>query len=126
MRKIFVIGSLIGTICFSSCASIFTKSKKEITFMGESGVSIYDKNKKIAEIGSDGTASAKIRKRLSNKTLMAKKDGYKSVPLVLDAVFQPISILNLLNPISWAIDLGTGKCCKWDNDIIEVQMQDKK
>ena len=101
------------------CAPIMVKPDEIIMLQ-------FIRYKKIAEIGSDGTASAKIRKRLSNKTLMAKKDGYKSVPLVLDAVFQPISILNLLNPISWAIDLGTGKCCKWDNDIIEVQMQDKK
>ena len=124
MRKLILFSTLLGVaFMFSSCATIFTKSKQEITFTGEKGAKIYDKAKKIAEIGDGGTATVKIRKKLSSKTLIAKKEGYKNVPLVLDAEFNPISVLNLLCPISWAIDLGTGKCCKWENDVIEFEME---
>lgn len=127
MKKLFFSCSVIGmTFLFSSCATIFTKGKQEITFVGEKGVTIYDKNAVIAKIGEGGTATARVKKRLSNKTLIAKKDGYKNVPLTLDAQFNPISILNLLSPISWAIDLGTGKCCKWENEVIEFEMNEKK
>lgn len=66
-----------------------------------------------------GMANTKVRKRLSNKTLLAKKGGFKALPVVLDATFNPISVLNLLCPVSWAIDLGTGKCCKWTRTVLK-------
>lgn len=109
----------------TSCGTLFTSSSQEITFTGESGVGIYDHSRKLAEIGEGGTATAKVRKRLSSQTLVAKKEGYKNTPVKLEATFNPISILNLLDPIAWAIDLGTGKCCKWGDDIIDVQMEKK-
>ena len=116
---------LAASVCMTSCGTLFTSSSQEITFTGESGIGIYDKSKKLAEIGEGGTATAKIRKKLSSKTLIAKKEGYKNTPVKLDAVLNPISIINLLSPIAWAIDLGTGKCCKWDEEIIEVEMEKK-
>ena len=36
---------------------------------------IYDNNQKIAEIPEDGTTTVNIRKKLSDKTLIAKKDA---------------------------------------------------
>lgn len=125
-RKIFSVAILLGaTMSLSSCGTLFTSSSQEITFTGENGIGIFDKSKKITEIKEGGTATAKIRKKLSSKTLMAKKEGYKDTPVKLEAVFNPISVLNLLSPIGWAVDLGTGKCCKWDEDIIEIQMEKK-
>lgn len=55
-----------------------------------------------------------------------QKRWLSKVPITLAAQFNPISILNLLSPISWAIDLGTGKCCKWENEVIEFEMNEKK
>lgn len=47
MRKLILFSTLLGvTLMFSSCATIFTKSKQEITFTGEKGAKIYDKAKK--------------------------------------------------------------------------------
>lgn len=115
---------LLGTaFCFSSCGTLFTSSRQEITFTGESGISIYDKGQKLTVINDEGIGTAKIKKRLSSKTLTAKKEGYKTTPIQLDATLNPISILNLLDVIGWAVDLGTGKCCKWADDVIEVQME---
>lgn len=124
MKKILFL--IIGTLCLTSCGTLFTSSKQPITFMGMPETRIYDNNKKIAEIPEDGTTTIKIRKKLSDKTLIAKKEGYKNTPIQLDAVFNPISVINLTNVIAWGIDLGTGKCCKWDNDVIEVEMEKKK
>lgn len=104
----------------TSCGTLFTSSKQDITFVGKPGTAIYDKGKRISEIQQDGIGSAQIKKKLSSKTLIAKKDGYTDTPFKLDATFNPISVLNLTNPIAWVIDLGTGKCCKWDEDIIEI------
>ena len=73
-----------------------------------------------------GTTIIKVRKELSNKTLIAKKDGYKNTPVTLDATLNPVSIINLTNILAWAIDLGTGKCCKWDTDVVEIEMEKSK
>ena len=87
---------------------------------------IYDNSKKLGEIPEDGTTTIKVKKKLSEKTLIAKKEGYKNKPITLEAELNPVSILNLTNVIAWAIDLGTGKCCKWEADVVEIEMEKAK
>lgn len=117
---------LICTLCFSSCGTLFTPSKQPITFVGMPETRIYDNGKKLGEISDGGTATIKVRKKLSNKTLIAKKEGYKNTPIILDATLNPVSIINFTNILAWAIDLGTGKCCKWDTDVVEIEMEKSK
>ena len=107
-----------GLFFFTSCASIFTPTKQKITFVGMPETRIYDNGKKLGTITDEGHTTIKIRKRLTDKILMAKKEGYKNTIFELDAVFNPVSVLNLTNILAWGIDLATGKCCRWDNDII--------
>lgn len=120
MKKVVLI--LVCALCLSSCGTLFTPTKQPITFMGMPETKIYDNSKKLGEIPEDGTTTIKVRKKLSDKTLIAKKEGYKNTPIVLDAVFNPVSVINLTNVLAWAIDLGTGKCCKWDTDVVEIEM----
>ena len=121
MKKVLLM--LTCVLCLSSCGTLFTPSKQPITFMGMPETRIYDNGKKLGEIAESGTTTIKVRKKLSNKTLIAKKDGYKNTPVTLDATFNPVSIINLTNILAWAIDLGTGKCCKWDTDVVEIEME---
>lgn len=121
MKKVLLM--LTCVLCLSSCGTLFTPSKQPITFMGMPETRIYDNGKKLGEIAESGTTTIKVRKELSNKTLIAKKDGYKNTPVTLDATFNPVSIINLTNILAWAIDLGTGKCCKWDTDVVEIEME---
>ncbi|MBR5892583.1 MAG: hypothetical protein IKZ37_02945 [Bacteroidaceae bacterium] len=121
MKKVLLM--LTCVLCLSSCGTLFTPSKQPITFMGMPETRIYDNGKKLGEIAEGGTTTIKVRKKLSNKTLIAKKDGYKNTPVTLDATFNPVSIINLTNILAWAIDLGTGKCCKWDTDVVEIEME---
>ena len=121
MKKVLLM--LICVLCLSSCGTLFTPSKQPITFMGMPETRIYDNGKKLGEIAESGTTTIKVRKELSNKTLIAKKDGYQNTPVTLDATFNPVSIINLTNILAWAIDLGTGKCCKWDTDVVEIEME---
>ena len=124
MKKVLSI--LICTLCLSSCGTLFTPTKQAITFIGTPEARIYDNGKILGQIEEDGTAIIKIRKKLSNKTLIAKKRGYKNTPIVLETTLNPVSIINLTNIFAWIIDLGTGKCCKWDSDIIEFEMERAK
>ena len=121
MKKVLLM--LTCVLCLSSCGTLFTPSKQPITFMGMPETRIYDNGKKLGKIAESGTTTIKVRKKLSNKTLIAKKDGYKNTPVTLDATFNPVSIINLTNILAWAIDLGTGKCCKWDTDVVEIEME---
>ena len=121
MKKVLLM--LTCVLCLSSCGTLFTPSKQPITFMGMPETRIYDNGKKLGEIAESGTTTIKVRKKLSDKTLIAKKDGYKNTPVTLDATFNPVSIINLTNILAWAIDLGTGKCCKWDADVVEIEME---
>lgn len=114
---------LVCALCLSSCGTLFTPTKQSITFMGLSETKIYDNYKKLGEIPESGTTTIKVKKKLSSKTLIAKKEGYKNTPIILDAEFNPVSIINLTNILAWAIDLGTGKCCKWDTDVVEIEME---
>ena len=114
---------LICVLCLSSCGTLFTPTKQSITFIGIPEIKIFDNGKKLGEIKEDGTTTIKVRKKLYNKTLIAKRRGYKNTPIILEATLNPVSIINLTNVFAWIIDLGTGKCCKWDSDIIEIEME---
>lgn len=113
---------LIG-ISMSSCCTLFTKSSQTITFVGQKDTRIYDNGQKIATIGESGETSVSVRKKLSSKDLIAKKEGYKPYPLKLDATFNPVAVINLLNVIAWGIDLGTQKACKWENTYFEIELE---
>lgn len=126
MKQISYMLVLSFFVSLTSCGTLFTSSRQTITFTGDGGTKIYDNGKKIAEINDDGTGSARVRKKLSDKTFIAKKEGYKNTPVVLESTFNPVSIINLLNVVAGAVDLGTGKCCKWDNTIIEINMEESK
>ena len=120
MKKVIIMFTCV--LCLSSCGTLFTAGKQPITFIGMPETQIYDKDKKIGEITKYGTTTIKVKKQLSDKTLIAKKDGYQNTPLTLKSKFNPVSIINLSNLFAWAIDLTTGKCCKWDTDIVEIDM----
>lgn len=125
MRKL-ILPMLIVSISLSSCCSIFTSARQNVTFVGKQGTRIYDNGMKIATIGDNGETSVRIRKKLSSKELIAKKEGYKSTPLLLESTFNPIACFNLLNVLAWGIDLGTQKVCKWENTYIEIEMEEEK
>ena len=121
IKNLFIIA--LAMFFFTSCGTLFTPTKQKITFVGLPETRIYDEGKRIGTTSEDGEAVIKVRKKLSDKTLVAKKEGYKNTYIELDAVFNPISIINLSNILAWAIDLGTGKCCKWDSEYIEFDME---
>lgn len=126
MKKVNLFAAIFFMFLTSSCASIFTSAKQNITFVGEEGTKIYDNGQKIATIGETGETSVRIRKKISSKELVAKKDGYKPSTLILESTFNPISCINLLNVLAWGIDLGTQKVCKWENTYIEVELEEEK
>lgn len=123
MKKVlFLVASAL--IC-SSCCTLFSSSKQSVTFTGPEGTKIYDAttNVKLAEIGKDETTTIKIKKKREDKTLIAKKEGYQPTPMVLESTFNNACLWNILFWPGFLIDLGTQKMNKWDNNIINVELE---
>lgn len=124
MKKPLSAAMICAVILLTSCATLFTNSKQAITFSGIEGTKIYDTatNIKIAEIGSDKTATVSVKKKLSDKQLIAKKEGYKNTPILLESSFNTTSLWNLLFWPGFIVDLGTGQMNKWDNTYVNIDM----
>lgn len=124
MKKLLSTAMIFAVILLTSCATLFTDSKQAVTFSGIEGTKIYDAstNIKIAEIGSDKTTTVPIKKKLSDKQLIAKKEGYKNTPILLESAFNTTSLWNLLFWPGFVVDLGTGQMNKWDNTYISIDM----
>jgi hypothetical protein len=123
MKKIV----LFVAVCFlfSSCATLFSSSTQPITFSGLEGTKIFDaaSNIKLAEIGAGKTATVNIKKKTGEKQLIAKKEGYKNTPLMLESSFNNTALWNILFLPGFIVDYGTGKINKWDNTLINIEME---
>lgn len=111
----------------TSCMSLFSSAIQTITFTSEEGTKLYDgtNNVKLAEIPEEGTATVKLKKKLSDKIIIAKKEGYRNTPFVIESQFNPKSLWNILFWPGFLIDLGTGKINKYDPTIYNVEMEKK-
>lgn len=125
MKKVFLLAATAITL--SSCCTLFSSSKQAITFTGPDGTKIYDasNNMKLGEIGSDEVTTIKIKKKREDKTLLAKKDGYKPSPLILESTFNNACLWNILFWPGFLIDLGTQKMNKWDNTSINIEFEER-
>lgn len=110
-------------ISTSGCCTLFTNSSQTITFVGQKNTRIYDNGQKIATIGESGETSVRLKKKLSSKDLIAKKEGYKPYVMRLHATFNPLAVINLWNILAWGIDLGTQKACEWENTYFEIELE---
>ena len=77
---------IIAATSISSCCTVFTASKQNVTFMAPNGTKIYDAetNIKIAEVEKENMVTTKIKKKVSDKQLIARKDGYSPTPFMLE------------------------------------------
>lgn len=125
MKKVMLF--VAAAISFSSCCTLLSSYKQPITFSGPEGTKIYDANTnmKLGEIGSDQVTTIKIRKKRDDKTLIAKKEGYKPAPLTLESRFNTACLWNILFWPGFLIDLGTQKMNKWDNTVINIELEKK-
>lgn len=123
MKKMIV--ALLCPLLFSSCMTVFTKSRQAVTFTGEAGTKLYDatSNVKIAEISDGGSTTVKMKKKLADKTIIAKKSGYKDTPFIIESEFNAKSLWNILFWPGFLIDLGTGKINKYDPVIYNVELE---
>lgn len=96
MKKILLLVSIC--ISCSSCCTLFSSSKQDITFTGMNGTKIYEASskQKIAEIKEDNSVTVQIKKKREDKQLLAKKEGYQTTPFVLESTFNNACLWNIL------------------------------
>ena len=96
--------------------SIFSSTQHPFNISGENGTKLYDaaNNVKLAEIKEGGSTTFRLKKKLSDRTVIAKKEGYKNTPFVIESAFNAKALWNILFWPGFLIDLGTGKINKYD------------
>ena len=124
---IALVAGMSVALMLSSCASIFTKSSKELTFKGIPGTTVIDidKNKTIAQVGPNGFTKAKIRKQLKKKNIQAVNDGFKPQNFTLDTKIQGAFWANIIlgGIPGMAVDVATGKMKTWKDNVVDVTLQ---
>lgn len=118
--------AVASMLSLASCATLFTKSAKEVTFKGLPGTTIKDKDREnvVAEIGQNGFATAKLKKQLKSKHIEASKEGYQPKDYVLDTKIQGAFWGNLVfgGIPGGVIDAVTGKMKTYKDDLVDVTL----
>lgn len=124
-KILLMLAVILSSAALSSCMTIFSNSRQTVTFMGEDGTRIYDgtNNVKLSEIKGEGVTTVKLKKKLSDKIMIAKKEGYKNTPFIIESQFNPKALWNILFWPGFLIDLGTGKINKYDPVIYNIEME---
>ena len=115
-----LIGLLILIVMTTSCATLFTGTKSKVLF------TTVPPGAKILVNGVEkGTTPATLRLKRSlfeTTTVTFKLDGYLTKTMEPETTFQPITILNLADPVGWAIDVATGAIVKFSPNNYEINL----
>lgn len=123
MKRIFNIAAVSATLLLSSCATIFTGTKQTVQI---------NSNPPAATIEVDGIKAGvtpmavPLKKGFTGQTISLKLEGYETKTFQPVTTFNPVSVLNLLGMIGWAVDAATGAMMKYDPKVYEFTLEPKK
>ena len=103
----------------SSCGTIFSGTSDLVTITS---------NPIGAKVSVDGmyigvSPVTTTLKRSNDHMVLVRLDGYVDATAVITRSFNAVSILNLLSPICWLVDVVTGGIWKFDRDILGVELE---
>ncbi|MCM1041053.1 MAG: caspase family protein [Bacteroides sp.] len=103
---------LLVPLILCSCATIFCGTKAKVTIDGN----VKDQPVQLS-VGRKNyndflPTTVKVKRGGGDIYVSAKADGYKPYSFRINKKFNPISILNLGDPIAWIIDASTGSIKK--------------
>ena len=116
---------LITVSCFyfSACATIFSGTSDRITFESKpDGAKVY------IDGLDEGTTPTTIRvsRNFMEVDVSLKLDGYEPYNFKLKKEFNWVSILNLGDPLGWAIDIASGAFFKYRPRGYTLELEPKK
>ena len=123
MKKSISVAILVTALMCSSCATIFTGSKKNVTFDGNvrDNITLTIDGRKYNHVTFPYTV--KIDGGFDETVVKAEAEGYNPEMLYIDKTFNYVSIINLTDVLGWAIDAATGAIMKPEFKFYEFEMQ---
>lgn len=117
---------VLAAIVLSGCATIFTGSKKKVTF----GANI----RQPATITIDGYKynditfpyTVKIKSGFNETLVQAESEGYEKTQIVIDKTFNAVSVINLFDVLGWGIDAASGAMMKPEYKFYEFEFKKKQ
>ena len=104
----------------TSCASIFTGSKRKVMFETD------PPGAKIFVNGFEkGQTPIQLKVKAEDR-IDFKLDNYKEKVVVMDSKFNLVSILNGLSIIGWGVDALTGSLKRVDTKYVKVTLENSK
>ncbi len=113
--------AIIAVISMTSCATIFSGSKKRI---------LIDANiEKADQVIIDGRKhndvtfpfQTKVKRGFYETLVTAKTEGYKPATITIYKDFNAVAVLNLFDILGWGIDAATGAMMKPEYDNYELE-----
>jgi len=116
--KNFKLIILCGILLLStSCATIFTGSKRRV---------LFESNPSGAKVFVNGFEKGKTPINLKVKAddrIDFRLDGYRERVVVMDSNFNLVSILNGISLIGWGVDALTGSLKRVDTKYVKVTLE---
>lgn len=120
MKKLLFPLVLASIMLLSSCASIFTGSKRNVLFESNpSGAKVYVNG------FEKGETPTQIKVKADDR-IDFRLDGFKERVVVMDSNFNLVAILNGISIIGWGIDALTGSLKRVDTKYVKVDLETKK
>jgi len=117
IRKLNVLTMSVLLLLTTSCASIFTGSKRNVLFETDpSGAKVFING------FEKGTTPVQIKVRAEDRVDF-RLDNYKERVVVMDHKFNLVSILNGLSIIGWGVDALTGSLKRVDTKYVKVTLE---
>ncbi|WP_288954482.1 PEGA domain-containing protein [uncultured Polaribacter sp.] len=119
-RKLSIIAMAMTIMLTTSCASIFTGSKRKVMFETD------PPGAKIFVNGFEkGQTPIQLKVKAEDR-IDFKLDNYKEKVVVMDSKFNLVSILNGLSIIGWGVDALTGSLKRVDTKYVKVTLENSK
>ncbi|NRD24088.1 PEGA domain-containing protein [Winogradskyella litoriviva] len=120
MKKLIFVGFIASLMLCTSCASIFTGSKRLVLFESNpSGAKVFVNG------FEKGTTPTQIKVAADDR-IDFKIDGYKERVVIMDSKFNLVAILNGFSIIGWGVDAITGSLKRVDTKYVKVDLETSK
>lgn len=104
----------------SSCATIFTGTTQTVQINTEPpGARVQVDG---LDYGKTPT-QVRLRKGMRGQTVTIKYPGYEKKIFEPLTNFNPVSVINLFNPLFWAIDFATGAMFRYDPVYYDLDLE---
>ena len=119
-KKLSIIVIAMTIMLTTSCASIFTGSKRKVMFETD------PPGAKIFVNGFEkGQTPIQLKVKAEDR-IDFKLDNYKEKVVVMDSKFNLVSILNGISIIGWGVDALTGSLKRVDTKYVKVTLEPSK